>query len=161
MLKEYVHTILCCSALCGIVTVICPEGENGGLKKAVGFVMALLMLACVAKPALELVKGLDDGEYKSAFDTSGFEDEYKAVWQNTYSDIAEKDTSEYIKKYLLDKLSVSAEGFDVKCEVIFEGDTASLSCLEVRLYEMLNPRYVEALINEEFGCDCIVYEEWG
>ena len=161
MLKEYVLTILCCSALCGIVTVICPEGENGGLKKAVGFVMALLMLACVAKPVLELVKRLGEGKYKSAFEASGIEDEYKAVWQNTYSDIAENDTSEYIKKYLSDKFSVSEEDFGVECEVNFEGDTARLSFVEVRLYEMLNPRYVEELISEEFGCECTVYEEWG
>ena len=55
-MKGYILAIISVSVLCGVTDMLCPEGVGNGLKKALGFITALLMICVLANPVISYQK---------------------------------------------------------------------------------------------------------
>ena len=91
-MSEYVRTIVCFVVFMTLVQMIMPSESMG---KYVGFVLSLIMIAVMAKPALNLLSIKPDIEMEEAVYTAQYD--YSGEYEKVVSDNFCRQMEDYIK----------------------------------------------------------------
>lgn len=154
-MKEYLISVISVAALGRIVVGICPEGEGKTLKRAVSLILSLFFIISVARPLVMFVEKVDKNAEGIIVFSDIEADEYTQVWYKTLEKVGEQSIGEFAKELLWENFGLDGESYDLSF-VFEDGEPKSLEIVLLGKGLFMNPRKIELLLCEAFGCDVSV-----
>lgn len=159
-MKDYILSVITVAALGCIANGVCPEGEGQGLKKAVSFIMSLLLIVTVGKQIISFVSAFD-GDELSDIILSSESLGYNEVWSSTVKNITATDAEKAVAELTSERFGLEEDCFSVKCEISEKENAYVIDRVTVELFGagmFTNPRKIELFLSEYLGCECDVRE---
>ena len=149
------------AAMGGIVLAASPEGVKSGIKKHMRLICSLCILCVMISPLTELIPGIKDiGEgLEGAGDSGGLQGFYESIYEQSSGDGIAEAVGSAVKSQLCESFSIPQSEIRVGVELgDDDGDgfreptkiTVILSGMAI----FNDPRPIEKLIRERFGCEC-------
>lgn len=159
-MREYLLSVVCAAIAVGAVTALMPDGEGGGLRRHVGFVGALCVLAILISPVGELLDFLG-GLSVDDWGTLGNETEtkYEQIYAEYLQSVSADNLADSVVEVLCDRFDIPPEQCKVRVQVgscdgraVAEQVTIILSGGAL----LRNPYEIEGFISDLLGCECTV-----
>lgn len=165
-MRGYVLSVISV-AFCGcIARNILPDGDGKNIKKAFSLIVTLLLILSVARPVMTFINSADGYDVQKAASGiySSSAENYDKRWQETLAEVTSESLKGYISELLLTEFGLSDDNILTECSIVHEGDEINVGSIEITLIGkgmLINPRKIEALIEEKLGIECNVTEKWG
>ncbi|MBQ9079790.1 MAG: stage III sporulation protein AF [Clostridia bacterium] len=161
-MREYLMNVIGASLLVGVISILAPEGEGGGLRRYVSFIGALCVLALLISPLGELISYLG-GLSEDSFDALTGESEARENYENRYNEyllsLGKENVAVGVIQLLEERFDIPSDECHVKVsaeerdgELYIENVTVILSGKSL----FRNPYEIEKYISELLGCECTV-----
>lgn len=163
-MKEYIGTILCVAALCGIVRILSPDGKGGGLSAQMRFISSLCVLCVVAAPIMPFIKTL---EKISIFDmiTQGVENDesyYQSVFEEYVAGENEAYISDKLSEMICKEFDILPQNIEVAIALDVGEDECKVSSTVVYISGKAitkDPHKIIEYVEEKTGSKCeIIYK---
>lgn len=159
-MREYLLSVVCAAITVGIIAALVPEGEGGGLRRYVGLIGALCVVAILISPVrqvLDFFGGLSAKALNITSEQSAemYEDEYKKYLQS----LGERELSESIAEAICDKFDIQRRLCHVKAEIYRYDDVAEVGRVTVILSGsalLRDPYEIERFVADMLKCECTV-----
>lgn len=159
-MREYLLSVVAAAIAVGAVTTLVPEGEGGGLRRHVGFVGALCVLAILISPVGELMGFLGDlsfGGFGAAGDST--KSEYEEIYAEYLQYASAENLSDSVAAVLCDRFGIPPEQCRVRVRVGSRDGRAVAEQVTVILSGgalLRDPYEIEGFISDLLGCECVV-----
>lgn len=159
-MREYLLGVVAAAIAVGAVTALMPEGEGGGLRRHVGFVGALCVLAILISPVGDLLAFLDDlslDEWSAVGNESG--EKYEEIYARYLQSASAQNLSDGVVAALCDRFDIPPEQCRVRVRVGSRDGRAVAEQVTVILSGgalLQNPYEIEGFISDLLGCECTV-----
>lgn len=134
-MKQYILSVITVAIAASIVSALCPDGERGGLSRAVKLVSALCIILVCFAPAQDAITWLSELDIESVLpDTQDKNDEYESIFMDSYGYAEEQNLKEGIKSLLLDRFGIDPLCVEVSLHFYEGQDTRRLERVTLTLY---------------------------
>lgn len=150
-------SILGAAVMVGMVTVLCPEGEGGGIKRHVGFVGALCILCILVSPTAELAKVIEELSLDELVATEKqYDREYYGEYYSDYlTRLGEQSGSDTLKELLCRRFDI-AEGQCAVRLTVSEGKATDVTVILSGRALLRDPYEIEEYVEGLMSCPCKV-----
>ena len=159
-MREYLMSVICAAITVGIISVLVPEGEGGGLRRHVGLIGALCVVAILISPAqhlLEFLGGLSEGDWR--VDTEQGVEQYEAEYSKYLASLGERELADGLAKLICEKFDISSEQCHVNAKIgQYDGQAVAEQITVILSGTALlrDPYAIEEFVSELLGCECTV-----
>ncbi len=158
-MREYLLCLVGAAIAVGAVTALMPEGEGGGLRRHVGFVGALCVLAILISPLGELLNLLGGLSFEGWGDVNETEAKYEQIYAEYLQSASAENVSDSVVTVLCDRFDISPEQCRVRVKVTSRDGRAMAKQVTVILSGgalFRDPYEIEGFISDLLGCECTV-----
>ena len=160
-MRAYIYSVVCMAAMGGIVLAVSPEGVKSGIKKHMRLICSVCILCVMISPLIELISGIKDigGGLQGISDDGGLQDFYESIYEDSSGEGIVEAVGDAVKSQLYESFAIDYSDIRVEVELA-EGNgdrfrepkkiTVILSGMAI----FNDPRPIEKLIRERFGCEC-------
>ena len=163
-MKEYIVTLIAVSILCGVISVLSPEGVGGGIKKHMNLLLSLCVLSIIMAPVGNLLKKGDGFEldlFGDFIDSENAEQKYDEIYKNTLGGYTAESVSAGSKNMLCKAFDIDGDDVDV-CVVLGDNEEElTVEKVHLIIYSgavVKDPRTMSEYLTGLFNCECeIIY----
>ena len=163
-MSEYILTLSCISVFCGIIHILAPSGDGGGIKQNLRLISALAVLCVAVYPIGNFLMELKNYE----LDLSGLDldvtakAEYEQKFEEAMLEYSDESVGEICEKMLLEKFDLEDGDVNVVLFSCVENDNIKIQRADLEIYfgaitEPPDP--MRESLEELLGCECrIIYK---
>ena len=164
-MREYVITFVCVALACGLIQMLVPQGDGGGIKKYMSLVCGLCVLCVTISPISRIVSDMSSlGE--ELFDGISTpypdKDDYSQIYDDSLIEAGEVNMSSGLKALISRDLGVDESDIDVSVKLREGEDKYLPEKVTVFLYGkavLCDPHKVIEYVNALLGCECqVIYQ---
>ena len=169
-MSEYIYSIVCFASAVGLILIVGPDGERGGLKKHVRLVGSFCLICLIIKPSAELIshiKDLGSGDLSAIFgdvQENELYDKYENIYHKYLHGGYGENVGEAVKDGLFEKFNMDRS--DVRCLVEFGEEVGGgikaprkITVIVKGRAVLTDPKSIKDFISGVFGCECEVAVE--
>lgn len=159
-MREYLMSLIMAALIVGLIGVLVPEGDGGGLRRYVTFVGCLCVLILLISPitrVLGFVGELSDGGFDISFDKQ--RDEYDERFKQYIMSLGEESITAELTDIICEKFDISEQECHVKVDTYDAQGQMAIGCVTVILSGKAifrDPYEIEQYITDLLGCECAV-----
>ena len=159
-MREYLMSVIGAAVVVGVICSLMPEGEGGGLKRHVGFIGALCVLAILISPADEFLGWLD-GLSEGGLDilVENERERYDRQYSQYLLTLGERELADEIVTLVCQEFDISSEQCHVKATIGHRDGKAVADQVTVILSGaalLRDPYEIEGFISQLLECECTV-----
>ncbi|MBQ8005472.1 MAG: hypothetical protein IJ303_04080 [Clostridia bacterium] len=158
-MKSFVLSVIYVSAVIGLCSALCPDGEGKNIKKIFTFLMSLILISALAEPISSAIDFMKSGNIDIAFSAKNDGESFGKIWHKRLEEIGEESVEAYISERLTKEFGLKEDEAEVDCEMIIYESEAIIEKIEIKLQGaglLTNPRKIENVFKDEFKCHCVV-----
>ena len=163
-MKDYILTLSCISVFCGIIHILSPSGEGGGIKKNIRLIASLSVLCVALFPIGDFLIRLS--EYEIDFLNEDFsatlEAEYEEEFLSAMLEYSDQTVAEVSEKMLLEKFNMRDGDVSVVVFSCVENDNIKILRADIEIHPGGVSQPLTSLkesLEELLGCECrIIYK---
>lgn len=164
-MKEFIITLIGVCIFCGIVELLSPDGEGGGIKKHMKLLASLCIVSVISAPVVSFCKVLsDDGadRISDLFEIEDRENKYDEIFNESISHYTADEIGRICEERVTAELGIKEGGVDV--EIVAENldGVISVNSAQVVIYPSAiayDPRDITAIVKNMLDCKCeIIYK---
>lgn len=159
-MREYLMSVICAALAVGVIGVLVPEGEGGGLRRHMGLIGALCVVAILISPAhhlLEFLGGLSEGDWH--VDTEQNVEQYEAEYSKYLASLGERELADGLATLICNEFDISPEQCHVNAKIgQYDGQAMAEQVTVILSGTALlrDPYAIEKFVSEMLGCECTV-----
>ena len=159
-MEEYLLSLISISVLCGIVSILTPNGDSG---KYISFLCGICVLCVMLGPitsVLDESKELAEIIEDSIYDTD--EEYYDAIFKEYLKDGSEEEISSFLKSKMSEELNIDPKKFGVS---VFLEERQNNFCVQKAVVTIfssgiaLDAKEMSEYLTELLGCSCVIVYE--
>ena len=163
-MREYILSLCLISVFCGIIHILSPSGEGGGLKNNVRFVSALAVLCVAVFPIGDFLTELKESDISISDGDFGAVD--AAVYDEKFCDAmleySNESVAQICEEMLIEKFDIEEKDVSVVLFSCVENNNIKIerADLEIHVSGITEPpEPMRDAIEELLGCECrIIYK---
>ena len=159
-MREYLMSLIVASLIVGLIGVLVPEGDGGGLRRYVTFTGSLCVLILLISPVtrvLGFVSELSDGGVDVSFENRA--DEYDEQFKQYITSLGEESITSELTDIICKQFDISDKECHVKVDTYDAQGEMAIGHVTVILSGKAifrDPYEIEQYITELLGCECTV-----
>ncbi len=159
-MREYLMSVICAALAVGVIGVLMPDDEGGGLRRHVGLIGALCVVAILISPAhhlLDFLGGLSERDW--AADTEQDVEQYESEYSKYLTSLGERELAEGLATLICDNFDISPEQCHVNAKIgQYDGQAVAEQVTVILSGTALlrDPYAIEEFVSELLGCRCTV-----
>ena len=163
-MRDYILTLSCISVFCGIIHILSPAGDGGGIKRNIRLITSLCVLCVALFPIGDFLIRL--GEYEMDFWDEDFsaalEVEYEEEFLSAMLEYSDETVAELSAKMLLEKFDMQDGDISVVVFSCVENDNIKILRADIEIHPggiSQPPDPLKESLEELLGCECrIIYK---
>ena len=163
-MRDYILTLSLISVFCGIIHILAPSGEGGGLKNNVRLIGALAVLCAALFPIGSFLVQLKESDFD--FAASDFEEVGDVNYEEKFCDVmleySNESVSEICEKMLIEKFDMEEGDISVVLFSCVENDNIKIERADIEIHFggiTQPPDPLRNTLEEFLGCECrIIYK---
>ncbi len=161
-MREYLITLIGVVAVCGIVQMLAPEGEGGGMKKYIALVSGLCVLCVCIAPLYDLFVWIssDNGEgISSLVGEYVSQEDYLVIYEEEIMSRGGENMSAGLKSLIARDLLLDFGSFDVSVALESAEDEYIVRDVYVTIHgsaSQIDPHKIEEYVGALLGCECVI-----
>ena len=160
-MKAYILSVTVASLIAAVITLLTPEGKDGGIGKHVKLLTSLAILAVIINPFLTFLKDLSVKDVDSLKDkilsSADPQDPYEKIFYESLSEMSAIDLEDELKKLISEKFGIKSENLSINAEYSVVENAVCFNRITVILSGgaiFRNPYDVEAYVKNITGIEC-------
>ena len=164
-MKEFIITVVGVCLFGGIIELLSPEGEGGGIKKHMKLLASLCVLTVISAPLVSFCRALSNTDAESItdlFEIEHYENKYDEIFNESISRYTAEELGRICEERVMVALGIKEE--DVDIEVVTENidGVISVNSARIIIYPSAiahDPRDIKAIVENMLECECeIIYD---
>lgn len=159
-MREYLMSLIMAALTVGLIGVLVPERDSGGIRRYVTFAGSLCVLILLISPvvrALDFVGELTDGGFDISFENNT--EQYEEQFKQYISSLSEESMGAELVSVICEKFDISGEECHVKVDTYEADGEPAIGRVTVILSGKAifrDPYEIEQYITGLLGCECSV-----
>lgn len=159
-MKGYVLSVIGVCIVGTLVSLLCPDGESGGISRQIRLIIAICVVGVSINPmigVIEYINELEIGDLMGNYENDSTN--YDEIFNSSYSSAEIQNLKVGIRQLLMDKFEV--DGAECSVEVKLsnqEGKNKTLERVYITLYGpavFKNTAEIEDFFGELLGCEIV------
>lgn len=163
-MRDYILTLSLISVFCGIIHILTPSGEGGGLKNNVRLISALSVLCIALFPVGDFLIELRDRDFK--FYDGELEEnqnvDYEAEFCDAMLEYSNESVSQLSEKMLIEKFDMESGDVSVVLFSCVENNNIKIERADLEIHFggiTYPPEPLREALENFLGCECrIIYK---
>lgn len=163
-MRDYILALTLISVFCGIIHILSPSGDGGGLKGNVRLVSALAVLCVALFPIGDFLIQLRDSDFSftEGEAESSLAEKYESEFCQAMVEYSNESVAEICEKMLIEKFDIEAGDVTVSLFSCVENDNIKIerADIEIHLSGITQPpEPLKEALEEFLECECrIIYK---